>query len=230
MLMRRRVFALIPARGGSKGVHKKNLRLVKGHSLVERAILSAIGAVAVDMTYLSSDDDDILNVGRSMGIAVYKRESRAADDAATADDVVLDFITRLPKVELENDPYIVYLQPTSPFRTSVHIDNAFREMGEKKCTTCISVISLTKSPYKSFILTSDGLLKPMFGERFSSSNRQALPPAYYPNGAIYIFPISEFTRRGTFPSEGSLPFVMDENVSIDIDTEEDIAIAEKMPW
>ena len=161
MLMRRRVFALIPARGGSKGVHKKNLRLVKGHSLVERAILSAIGAVAVDMTYLSSDDDDILNVGRSMGIAVYKRESRAADDAATADDVVLDFITRLPKVELENDPYIVYLQPTSPFRTSVHIDNAFREMGEKKCTTCISVISLTKSPYKSFILTSDGLLKPI---------------------------------------------------------------------
>ena len=86
----------------------------------------------------------------------------------------------------------------------------------------VSVVELQKSPFKSFITGEDGRLKSLFEEQFSNHNRQQLPKAYIPNGAIYIFRKSLFLARSGFPSNGSLPYIMSAADSIDIDTEADL--------
>lgn len=224
----RQVLALVPARGGSKGIPRKNLRLVRGKPLIEHTIQAAIESKVVDRVYVSSDDDEILRISSDMGAEPLKRPDAAASDTATATSVVLDFISQLPPSLMAADPYIVYLQPTSPLRTSSHIDGAFCKMDAENVSISLSVVQLKRLPYKSFKLTEDGLLQSLFDESLSNANRQALPVTYYPNGALYIFPLSEFLVKGGFPSNGSVPFVMSENDSIDIDTEDDIAMSERL--
>jgi CMP-N-acetylneuraminic acid synthetase len=224
---RRQVLALVPARGGSVGVPRKNLRLVRGKPLVAHTLDAALASTFVDRVHLSSDDDDILAVGRALGVEVCKRPAPLATNTATAGEVVAHFIAGLPAPVVAEDPYIVYLQPTSPLRTAAHIDGAFRQMESADASTCVSVVQLKRTPFKSFRLSENGRLQSLFEEKLSNANRQALPPVYYPNGAIYIFPISEFAAKGGFPSNGSVPFVMSERDSIDIDSEDDIAMMEK---
>ena len=224
----KQVLALIPARGGSKGVPKKNLRTIRGKPLVAYTIEAAVGSVFIDRVYVSSDDDEIMKIARAMGVDSLKRSNVAASDAATANMVVFDFISQLPQSEVIDDPIIVYLQPTSPLRTASHIDGAFFAMELAKVLQCISVVELKKSPYKSFVISNESVLKSLFDEDFTSANRQTLPTAYYPNGAIYIFLLSEFIKNGNFPSNGSFPFIMTENESIDIDTEDDFVMMEKL--
>tara|TARA_B110001450_G_scaffold218812_2_gene213483 strand:- start:4169 stop:4858 length:690 start_codon:yes stop_codon:yes gene_type:complete len=224
----KQVIALIPARGGSKGVPRKNLRFVRSKPLVCHTILAAIKSAVVDTVYLSSEDEEILKIGIDMDVNVIKRSVLAASDTATASQVVIDSLDQMPQDIIEADPYIVYLQPTSPLRTAVHIDGAFTEMATKGISTCLSVVMLQKSPYKSFKITDEGLLLSLFDEMLTNANRQEFPVIYYPNGAIYIFPVSEFIQKRGFPSNGSVPFVMSEKDSIDIDTEEDFLMMEKL--
>lgn len=222
------VFALVPARGCSKGVPGKNLRNVKGRPLLEYTLDAASGSSFIDCTYVSSDDARILEVGRRMGAKTIVRPALAASDTATANEVVAHFLLNLEAQDLVEDPYIIYLQPTSPLRTSVHIDDAFMLMESRKENIVVSVVELEKTPYKSFTMNERGLLRAIFSERMSSSNRQTLPVAYYPNGAIYIFLISEFVKRGNFPCDDGVPFEMNERDSLDIDSEEDFAILDSI--
>jgi len=224
----KKVLALVPARGGSKGVPKKNLRTIRGKPLVAYTIDAAVGSKFIDRVYVSSDEDAILKIARAMGVDTLKRSKVASTDTATANMVVYDFISQLHQSEVIDDPIIVYLQPTSPLRTALHIDGAFCEMELANVLQCISVVELKKSPYKSFVLSNESTLKSLFDEEFTSANRQTLTTAYYPNGAIYIFLLSEFIKNGNFPSNGSLPFIMTENESIDIDTEDDFVMMEKL--
>lgn len=221
------VIALVPARGGSKGVSRKNLRVIAGRSLVEFTLQAAIDAERVDSVYLSSDDEDILAVGRTLGAELIMRPERYASDTSSAMDVVRHFIGELPRDITSRDPYIVYLQPTSPLRSEQHIDRALDEMERCQVHTLVSVVELVKSPFKSFLLDSHGRLQSIFDEKMSNSRRQDLPRAYAPNGAIYIYRLSDFLAQEGFPSNGSLPFVMTEEESVDIDTEEDIRSLEQ---
>jgi CMP-N-acetylneuraminic acid synthetase len=228
MFKHRPVLALVPARGGSKGALKKNIRLIKGKPLVAYTIEAAIESSFVDKIYVSSDDEEILKIGTALGVEALRRPDIAATDTATADDVVSHFISSLPATLVDENPYVVYLQPTSPLRTAVHIDNAFKEIEAKAGEMAISVVQLSKTPFKAFTLGKEGLLELIFGDKFANANRQDLPLAYYPNGAIYIFPMAEFIKKGRFPSNGSVPFIMPETESLDIDSEEDIALLDKL--
>jgi CMP-N-acetylneuraminic acid synthetase len=221
------VIALVPARGGSKGVPRKNLRHIVGRSLVEITIMAALDAKLVDCVYLTSEDKDILAVGLALGIKIVKRPNEIATDSASAIDVVRHFIAGIPAELSGVDPYIVYLQPTSPLRLGSHIDNALSEMVRQHEDTLVSVVELKKSPYKSFALDKHGRLQALFDEALSNARRQDLPKSYTPNGAIYVFRVSDFNKRNGFPSNGSLPFIMNEIDSIDIDSEEDIRYVER---
>lgn len=221
------VIALVPARGGSKGVSRKNLREIAGRAVVEFTLQAAIGAERVDNVYLSSDDEDILAIGRALGVELIRRPAKYASDTASAVEVVHHFIDELPTDLASRDPYIVYLQPTSPLRSAQHIDSALSEMEKRHVHTLVSVVELVKSPFKSFLIDSRGRLQSLFDEKMSNSRRQDLPRAYVPNGAIYIYRLSDFLAREGFPSNGSLPFVMTEEESVDIDTEEDIRYLEQ---
>lgn len=224
----KQVIALIPARGGSKGVKRKNVRNLAGKPLLTYTVEAALGAETVDRIFVSSDDTEILTLASQMGADVIERATEAATDRASASDVVADFLRNYSKIEIDTNFYLIYLQPTSPLRRSAHIESAFAEMASKDCDSCMSVNVLKKTPFKSFLITPTGRLQSLFDEITTSANRQDLPTVYYPNGAIYIFPISKFIENEGFPSNGSLPFVMSERDSLDIDTEEDFTLAEKL--
>lgn len=120
------VLALIPARGGSKGVRRKNLRMVGGKPLLEYTLTSAQRSELVDKTYVSSEDQEILELATSLGATPVQRPADLATDESSAIEVVQHFIEWLPEELRSQDPTIVYLQPTSPLRTSTHIDAALR--------------------------------------------------------------------------------------------------------
>jgi CMP-N,N'-diacetyllegionaminic acid synthase len=224
----RPVIALIPARGGSKGVPRKNLAVLGGQPLVAHTVAAARQARAVDRVVVSSDDDEILALARSLGAEALPRPEAMASDTASAEAVVTHFMSTLSEADRHADPLLIYLQPTSPLRTSAHIDAAFDLLERQGGSTLVSVVELNKSPYKSFALDAQGRMKSLFDERMSNARRQDLPPAYLPNGAIYIFGCSDFVARAGFPSNGSLPYVMSGQDSIDIDTREDLARAQRI--
>jgi CMP-N-acetylneuraminic acid synthetase len=218
----RPVIALIPARGGSKGVSRKNLRMIAGRPLIAFTLVAASDCQYVDSVFVSSDDEAILDVAREHGAREIRRPAEFATDEATAADVVNHFIDQLPRDLCGQDPYVVYLQPTSPLRTAGHIDEAIESMLSSGRHTLVSVTDIGAVPFKSFVVGKDGTLESLFEEEFSNARRQDLPTSFLANGAIYVFRISDFVNRGGFPSNGSHPYVMSEVVSLDIDTESDV--------
>lgn len=220
--------ALIPARGGSKGVPRKNLRQIDGKPLVAYTIEAAKLSSYVSEVYVSSDDAEILSISEALDCQLITRPTIYAGDDATAVDVVLHFLREAVPDLASDNPYIVYLQPTSPLRTAAHIDAAVAMMlGEHK-RTLTSVVELEKSPFKSFTIGADGTLNSLFDEKLSNLGRQSLPKAYAANGAIYIFDCVSFFAAGGFPTNGGVPFLMSSTDSIDIDTENDIRLVQSI--
>ncbi len=224
--MKHLVIGLIPARGGSKGVPGKNMRRIAGRPLIDFSILAALQSKHINGVYVSSDDPAILRHSQAMGAIGIVRPDEFATDTASAVGVVEHFVGTLSNILIKEDPYIVYLQPTSPIRTARHIDDALEQMWAASAQSLISVSKSESSPFKMFTLNAKGRLYSLFDEKLSNSRRQDLPDVFSPNGAIYVFRVSEFKARGGFPSNGSLPFVMRSNDSLDIDTEDDIYSAE----
>jgi CMP-N,N'-diacetyllegionaminic acid synthase len=221
-----KVIALIPARGGSKGIPHKNLANLAGKPLIAHTIYAAKHAALVDETWVSSDDNEILSVSANLGAKTLVRPSEFANDYASANEVVQHFIESLPEDVRTQEVVIVYLQPTSPLRDETHIDSALRAMNIAKTYGVISVVEADKPPQKSFRLDENGCLISLFDERQSNARRQDLQRCYYPNGAIYAFRIAEFIARKGFPSNGSLPYIMSSIDSIDIDNITDLMRAE----
>tara|TARA_B100000401_G_scaffold264648_2_gene180118 strand:+ start:815 stop:1519 length:705 start_codon:yes stop_codon:yes gene_type:complete len=221
-LLNQKVLALIPARKGSKGIPNKNLKKINGKSLVCYTIEAAKKSKYIDEIYLSSNDSKIINLAIKSGIEILRRPEKYSSDKSLAEDVVKHFISspKINKILKNIDPYIIYLQPTSPLRKSNHIDSALEEMTENNLVSAISVVEMDQSPFKSFVIQNN-LLKRVFNKNFTNERRQDLPSTFYPNGAIYIFKASSFIKSGSFPSNGSYPFLMDKDSSIDIDTKED---------
>lgn len=217
------VFALIPARGGSKGIPRKNLVLLAGRPLIDHTIQAARQSSWIDDVWVSSDDEEILAVAQAAGAIPLRRPDRLSGDEASAVGVVEHFIEQIPEAQRVRNPIVVYLQPTSPLRRAKHIDAAFLAMMNQQATTLLSVTECEKSPFKTFRLDDAQRLISLFDEKLSNARRQDLPAAYQPNGAIYIFSIGDFQSRGGFPSNGSVPFVMNAADSIDIDTPDDLA-------
>jgi len=203
-------------------VRGKNFRSVGGQPLIYYTLRAALDARDIDEVFVTSDDQAILAYAAELGANPVERPERFATDTASAVDVVNHFIATLPADLLQQNPYIVYLQPTSPLRSATHIDAATALMGQMQLHTLISVVELEKSPYKSFLVSPDGLLRSLFDERLSNARRQDLPKTYLPNGAIYIYRVSDFIERSGFPSNGSIPFIMKQDDSLDIDCEEDM--------
>jgi CMP-N,N'-diacetyllegionaminic acid synthase len=220
------VVALVPARGGSKGIPRKNLSQLAGKPLIAHTIIAAQQAALVDVTWVSSDDEEILKFSASLGAQTLIRPTELADDCASADGVVHHFLASLPDPVRQQDAVIVYLQPTSPLRDETHIDRALEAMELAKADGVMSVVEANKAPQKAFRLDENGRLKSLFDERLSNARRQDLPRCFYPNGAIYAFRISAFLSRQGFPSNGSIPFIMSYTDSIDIDTAADLTRAE----
>jgi len=167
----------------------------------------------------------MLSLSEKMGACAVERPSELANDFARAEGVVEHFLDCKYGRVLKLDDVLLYLQPTSPFRTSNHVDEALRLLFDSSGHGVISVKTLTEYPSKTLAQDGDGWLRSNRAPYEGAANRQDLDPLVYPNGAIYAFTVRSFREAEGFPVEGSKAFVMDAMSSIDIDTPEDLEIA-----
>ena len=221
--MRATYVALIPARGGSQAVPRKNLEVIGERSLLERAIKSALGVERISSCFVSSEDDQILQEAEKNGALPLRRVASAASNSARAREVVEDFLEQCP--EVTDDVVLVYLQPTSPFRTAERVGEAIAVHEKRSGESVVSVVRSHQLPEKSLTISSSGALELAPGAEDPGKNRQDFSESVYPNGALYIFSVAAFRRLGDIPVVGAFPLMMNKVESLDIDDAEDLILA-----
>jgi len=221
------MLAIIPARGGSKGLPGKNIMELNGKPLIAWTIEAAFKSQFIDNVIVSTDDKKIADISLNSGASIpFMRPANLADDKALAIDVYFYTINRLfENTGVMHDSFVV-LQPTSPLRKSDDIDNAiniFRQMDAD------SVISVVESPHPiewTKKIDEDGVLRYFFSDGVANKNRQDNAVTYIPNGAIFIFKTEFLKIHYTYYSEKTYPYIMPRERSVDIDDIIDFKFAE----
>lgn len=220
------IIAIIPARGGSKGIIKKNIRLLAGKPLICYTINAAKQSRFIKNIIVSTDDDDIASIASADKTIIVKRPPEISGDFSPTIDAVFHALSKCSAQGLNPD-VVVLLQPTSPFRTSYDIDEAVALYLEEDCESVISVAESVHPPYWNMIL-KEGYLQPLYGWEFFYKRRQDLQKTYLPNGAIFIASITNLKQYCSFYTPKTKPYYMSQEKSLDIDTEIDFFIAENI--
>jgi N-acylneuraminate cytidylyltransferase len=219
------ILAVIPARGGSKGVPRKNIRLVAGRPLIAWTIEEAKKSRYIDRLILSSDDAEIISVARQLNCeAPFVRPAELAQDHVTGIAPIIHAIEAIP----EQYNYIVVLQPTSPLRVAEDIDRCIEECVIRNEPACVTVTIPDKSPYWMYFLDKSGKLNPVIEQKSTILLRQQLKNVYVLNGAVFVAEVKWFLQNQKFISDETIGCVMPKTRSIDIDTEFDLKICELM--
>ena len=220
---RPKVLAIIPARGGSKGLPGKNIMMLGNKPLIAWTIESALACPNITRTIVTTDCKKIGDISKAYGAEVpFCRPSELATDTATTADVVAHTIESAD----ENFDLIVLLQPTSPFRTAKDIQTAISIYNAERPVSVVSVCEVEKSPYWTYWLDERYSLTSIIESNDIHSRRQDLQPAFALNGAIYIVGVNEFLSHKSFVHKDSIGFVMGKKSSVDIDDLLDFKFAE----
>lgn len=218
-----RILAIIPARGGSKGIPHKNITRLVGRPLISYTIEAGLNSKYIDYVMVSTDDDDIANVSRKFGAEVpFMRPAEFATDVAKTVDVVIHVVDEMDKVGEKFD-VIILLQPTGPLRTAKDIDEAVEKYFQCGKRSLLSVCEVEDHPILIRSIEGD-TLKPLLNVS-STCRRQDMPKYYKVNGCIYINDVSELNKDTSF-NDNEIPFVMERNHSVDIDELSDLVLAE----
>ena len=222
------MLAIIPARGGSKGIPKKNIKLLCGKPLIAYTIEAAIDAKNVDRIILSTDDPEITQVARNYDVEIpFMRPEELARDDSLAIDNYIYTIERLNREFNNNIEEFAVLLPTAPLRTSQDIDKAIELFSKKRADSVISCIALHHPLDWIFGINSDGIVKRNKDVDIKKMmNRQESEQGYIPNGAVFIFKYSLLKEKYSYYSDKTYAYVMSPERSIDIDTELDVKFAE----
>jgi len=221
MLDGKTFLAVIPARGGSKRLPKKNLLELAGKPLIAWSIEAALESKYIDKVIVSSDHDGILHIAQKYKSDIIKRPSELASDTATTFDVLKHVVENVVAYD-----YIVLLQPTSPLRTSKDIDTAIEMLMQKEADGIISVSEMEHSPLWANTLPNDNNMQNFLDEKLLNRRSQELEKFYRLNGAVYIAKIEKFLQeKGFFLKENIFAYEMPKERSIDIDTRLDFEIA-----
>lgn len=220
------ILALIPARGGSKGVPKKNIRLLLHKPLIAYTIETALEVDFLDKIIVSTEDLEIAKISREYGAEVpFLRPYELATDEAKSIDVILHAMDWMEK-EHGTFNLILLLQPTSPFRNSEDIKTALDIFFEKNARAVVSVCEAEHSPLWMNTLNDDLNMKDFIRKDILNKNRQELGKYYRINGAIYIAEWDYLRQNKTFFGDKTYAYIMPKERSIDIDTEMDFKFAE----
>lgn len=212
--------AIIPARGGSKGIPHKNTYPLAGKPLIQYTIEAAISSACFAKVIVSTDDEAISTIALSVGAEVLKRPSNISGDSARSEDAVLDVLDQLKELGHQYKHFIL-LQPTSPLRTSNQIISAISLYESSQNNSLVSVCEMEHPAQKCFIEGNDGL-QPMTHWDDLSKPRQELAKTYRLNGAIYIRPCDNFVQDNSFFEKPISLYEMNKATSLDIDTIEDL--------
>lgn len=223
-----RVLGIIPARGGSKGVPRKNIRSLGGKPLLAYTVESALSSKLLTHTVLSTDDAEIAEVGRSLGLEVpFMRPRELALDETPTFPVVLHALAAMEAVGEKFDA-VCLLQPTNPLRKSSDIDTCIRLLETSGADSVVSILPVpdTFNPKWVYWRSPDGKMELASGDLEPVSRRQELPQAFHRDGSIYV------TRRNVLFEQGNLygidvrGYEMDADRSVNIDTQDDWESAE----
>jgi len=225
MIDGKRVMAVIPARGGSKGLPGKNIRAVGGRPMIAWSMVAARGSRHIDRLVLSSEDEKIIAMARDLGCeAPFIRPAELATDEAAIEDALIHALGEVA----EDYDYMVLLQPTSPLRRAEDIDGAIEACHASGAPACISVCEAAKSPYWMFRLDDDRRMRRLLEWDGPRHRRQNLPPVVAPNGAVYVARVPWLTEHRSFIGPDTRAYTMPPERSLDIDTELDLLMVEAL--
>src|SRR5688500_6233262 len=222
------ILALIPARGGSKGIPRKNIRSFAGFPLLAWSIAAGLQAKSISRVIVSTDDQEIATVAREYGAEIpFLRPSELAQDRTTDLPVFEHAFKWLEDVEGYKPSIVVQLRPTSPIRPVDCVDGAVRSLVEHDSADCVrGVVLAAQNPYKTWrfngydkpmnpLLMVDGIAEPY------NAPRQILPPAYWQTGHVDAIRTSTITRKHSLTGDTVYPLVIDPRYTVDIDTPAD---------
>jgi CMP-N,N'-diacetyllegionaminic acid synthase len=207
------LLALIPARGGSKGIPRKNIRLFCGKPLLQWSIDVALATPCVDRIVVSTDDSEIAEVALAGGAELpFLRPAELASDTASGIAPVLHALEQLPEVS-----DVLLLQPTSPLRRVEDVEAIVALRQQTGHDAVVSVTLSSKHPAWMFGLSQEQVLEPLMAIP-NAACRQQLQPAYMLNGAMYLASRSFLEREGSFLTDDTVGYVMPPERSVDIDS------------
>ena len=223
-----KVLMAIPARGGSKGLEGKNIRMMNGRPMLAYTVeceLTAARVTGNTTVTVSTDSQEIKDVAMQAGAEVpYLRPAHLATDTAGTRDVLVDL---LESYERNGDSFdvVILLQPTSPLRIAEDIVNAWEIYKKNECDMVVSVTHAKGNPYFTlFEENADGYLRQSKPSQYT--RRQDCPAVYEYNGAVYVIRASELRRKADMKFDRVLKYIMPEERSVDVDTRLDFEIAE----
>ena len=218
------ILAVIPARGGSKGVPAKNIRDVGGKPLLAWTIEQAKHSQVIDRTILSSDDQEIISLAQQWGCETpFVRPAELSQDTSSHIEPILHALNVMP----EQYDYVVMLQVTSPLRLSKDIDSCVELCIRQRAPACVSVTIPDKSPYWMYTINEQGCIDNLIGNGSTPLPmvRQQLPEVYVLNGAVYVAHVKWLLGTMSFLTPQTISYIMPKERSLDIDDEMDINFA-----
>ena len=190
------ILAIIPARAGSKGIPKKNHITLNGFPLIHWTITSAIQSKFINKIVISSDDNAILKMAKKNNIITRNRPQEISKDDTLMEEVLVDVINSFK--DIDQYKYLLLLQPTSPLRTSEHIDDAIKLIRSEEAQALISVTTPLEIPQKMMTVNEEGYLSGLIDNEKPFMSRQLIEETYKPNGAIYIVNTEAFKTKNSF--------------------------------
>lgn len=230
-----KVLALIPARGGSKSIPKKNIVDFAGFPLIAYSIAAGLAAETIDRVIVSTDDDEIAEISRRFGAEVpFIRPREHAGDDTPDLPVFLHALSWLDENQGYRPEIVVQLRPTSPFRRVVHIDEAVYQLVQHPEADAVRTVCIPfQNPYKMWRISPDGFMMPVgvelgiFHEPYNQP-RQILPDIYWQTGYVDAAWTDTLTSKNSMTGEAILPLIIDPSEWVDIDSPDDWRRAERM--
>lgn len=226
----RSFIGIIPARGGSKRLSRKNVLDLAGKPLISWTIEAALGCPFLDEVMVTTDDDEIAVLAKRFGASVpFLRPSALASDTATSFEAVKHTIDYYQSKLGKRFDFVVLLQPTSPLRNASNISEAIELLSERNADAVISVCEVDHSPLWMNTLPSDNSMAGFIREDLKNRRSQDIEKYFRLNGAIYICCVEVLLAKETFlPDEASYAYPMSREDSVDIDTRLDFLFAESI--
>lgn len=221
-MIKTRSLAVIPARGGSKSIPRKNIVPVGGRPLIAYTIEAALESGSFDRTVVSTDDDEIARISKSLGAEVFLRPEALARDETPSEPVISHALKEADPTSQGLFGIAMLLQPTSPLRSVEDIRMAVELIRSGRAKSVISVTSVGCLPYKSFFIDKNGELNGLMDNLSPFKRRQDLPESFKSNGAIYAVSVTDFMVNPRFFISPCLPLVMPAERSVDLDEPEDL--------
>ena len=224
------ILGVIPARGGSKSVPRKNLALLNGKPMLYYTIEAARQSKLLTHFVVSSEDEEIIRVAQSLGApAPFVRPAELATDEAPSLPVVQHAVRVMEGREGATFDYVVLLQATSPLRNAADIDAALEKLIATGADSVVSVVRVAHHhPARMRFIENDLLVQLPMGEPREMQRRQDLPPVYIRNGAIFATGRSVVMEQNSMLGKVSRPYVMPESRSANVDTKFDFLVVEVM--